>query len=280
MSNKSMKRLPLFIAAAVSVVLLGGCSSVVKNIVSSNKSSAVQDMVLKKPSPAAENGDKILFVGNSHTYVNDLPGVFYSMAMAGGHEVEVYDLTEGYYTLKQFADPEDELGGILKEALEGDSWDFVILQENSNSALPANSKEEMFPPARELDELIRGAGGQTGFLMTWAPKDGAGPISRESVQDMLAESYITIADELDALLIPGGAAFLEALAENPDLELWDEDGQHPAREGTYLAACLAYGELFQETPVGNEFIDELEEETAKAMQAVAERVLKEHGGLE
>ena len=31
------------------------------------------------PDPPASDGSKILFVGNSHTYTNDLPGMFYSM---------------------------------------------------------------------------------------------------------------------------------------------------------------------------------------------------------
>ena len=46
---------------------------------------AGEEVYSKIPDPVAEDGSKILFVGNSHTYTNDLPGVFYQMAVAGGH---------------------------------------------------------------------------------------------------------------------------------------------------------------------------------------------------
>lgn len=218
----------------------------------------------KIPDPVVKDGDKILFVGNSHTYTNDLPGMFFEMAQAGGHGVDVYDLTEGSYTLQRFSDPEDELGEILTDALQSEPWDFVVLQENTNAAVAFNAKKDMYPYARKLDEMIKAAGGQTAFLMTWAPEEGAGAFSREMVQGQLAAGYRTIAEELDALLIPGGEVFAKALEQDEELQLWGEDGQHPSVEGTYLAACTAYALLFQETPVGNPYLADLDQDKAQA----------------
>ena len=220
-----------------------------------------------------EDGSKILFVGNSHTYTNDLPGVFYQMAVAGGHKVDVYDLTEGSYSLKMYSDPEDGLGSVLIEALKGENWDFVILQENTNAAIALNAKRDMYPYARELDGMIQKAGGQTAFLMTWAPKDGAGAFSHEMVQTQLSLGYRTIAEELDALLIPGGEVFETARKQTEGLELWGEDGQHPSEEGTYLAACSAYALLFQESPAGNSFVGDLDETMAEYLQEIADTVI-------
>lgn len=232
----------------------------------------------KIPDPIAKDGDKILFVGNSHTYTNDLPGVFYEMAMAGEHEVEVYDLTEGSYTLQRFSDPDDELGSILANALQSEPWTFVVLQENTNAAMDFNAKKEMYPYARKLDKMIKAAGGQTAFLMTWAPKDGAGLFSHDMVQEGLSAGYRTIAGELDALLIPGGEIFDDALKQDEKLELWGEDGQHPSEEGTYLAACAAYAMFFQETPVGNPYLADLEVDTAQVLQKIAYDVMLGNGG--
>ncbi len=234
------------------------------------KEAKQEERYRKAPDPVAADGSRILFVGNSHTYVNDLPGVFADLAFAGGHEVDVYDLTEGMYTLEQFADPEDELGAILTEALETEPWDFVVLHENTNAALTGKSETAMYPYARILDEKIQGAGGQTAFFMTWSPEDGAGAISRKVVQALLSESYQSIARELDALLIPGGDLFLEALSVDEGLELWGDDGQHPSEAGTYLTACAAYALFFQETPVGNSYLFNLDEETAAELQQLAE----------
>ena len=224
----------------------------------------------KIPDPVVKHGDKILFVGNSHTYTNDLPGMFFEMAQAGGHGVDVYDLTEGSYTLQRFSDPEDELGEILTDALQSEPWDFVVLQENTNAAVAFNAKKDMYPYARKLDEMIKAAGGQTAFLMTWAPEEGAGAFSREMVQGQLAAGYRTIAEELDALLIPGGEVFAKALEQDEELQLWGEDGQHPSVEGTYLAACTAYALLFQETPVGNPYLADLDQDKAQELQGMAQ----------
>lgn len=224
----------------------------------------------KIPDPVVKDGDKILFVGNSHTYTNDLPGMFFEMAQAGGHGVDVYDLTEGSYTLQRFSDPEDELGEILTDALQSEPWDFVVLQENTNAAVAFNAKKDMYPYARKLDEMIKAAGDQTAFLMTWAPEEGAGAFSREMVQGQLAAGYRTIAEELDALLIPGGEVFAKALEQDEELQLWGEDGQHPSVEGTYLAACTAYALLFQETPVGNPYLADLDQDKAQELQGMAQ----------
>ncbi|MDO4278731.1 MAG: hypothetical protein Q4C69_07865 [Lachnoclostridium edouardi] len=222
----------------------------------------------KKPDPVASEGSKILFVGNSHTYVNNLPGMFLELAFAGGHNVDVYDLTEGMYYLEMFADPEDELGAILYQALTEEKWDFVFLQDNTNAAF-SKAEEKMFPYARILNEKIKNAGGQTGFFMTWSPEDGTGIFGAETVQKALSQSYQTIARELDSLLLPGGDLFMEALSQDSELQLWGEDGQHPSETGTYLTACAVYALLFQETPEGNQYIDVLDQETAGRLQKIA-----------
>lgn len=227
-------------------------------------------MLGKIPNPPASEGSRILFVGNSHTFTNDLPGMFSRLAEMGGHTVDVYDVTAGWYTLKQFSDPEDEYGAVVSAALQDQKWDFVVLQENTNAALPANAKTEMLPPAHKLDEMIRASGGQTVLLMTWSPEEGVGAFPREIVQSVLSDSYQAAAEELDALLIPGGDVFVEALKTDPELKLWGDDGQHPSPEGTYLAACTAYALIFQETPVGNTYYNELDEETAGRLQEIAQ----------
>ena len=83
---------------------------------------------------------------------------------------------------------------------------------------------------------------------------------------MLAENYISIAEELDDLLIPAGVVFMRCAGPYPEVELWDEDGQHPSPEGTYLAACATFAVSFQESPEGCPY-------TAKLQGIAADLVL-------
>ena len=105
---------------AVSLIV-SGCSLL--NLGGTEAMDFDAKMELKVPNPVPGETPKILFVGNSHTFTNDLPGTFYALAAELGYEADVYD----YYTLENFADPEDELGSALDLTLSSEPWNFVVL---------------------------------------------------------------------------------------------------------------------------------------------------------
>lgn len=232
-----------------------------------------QKLTLKTPSPAAGESPRILFVGNSHTFTNNLPGMFSELTTAMGHQSDVQEVTEGTYTLTQFADSADPAGSVVNQKLREETWDFVILQENTNDAF-STPEETMLPAAKTLDEKIRTAGGQTGVLMTWSPKEGASIWSLEDVQSILAQNTITVSEELDSLLIPGGVAFMRCMEQYPQIELWGEDGMHPSVAGSYLAACTAYAVIFQQSPEGCAYTADLDAKTAAQLQSLSAGFIK------
>lgn len=238
---------------------------------------AKEELNLKVPNPLAKKGDKILFVGNSHTYVNDLPQIFYEMTEAFGVECDVYDLTDGGYYLEQFADVKDELGAKLDEGLKANDWDFVILQDNTNASASGNPEKDMIPYVEELDKKIKAAKGQTALFMTWAPKNGISSgmfkLSREEIQETIATSYEMAAEKIDGLLCPAGVALLKAAEQYPEIELWDEDGMHPSMAGSYLASCVIYAELFQKSPEGCTYTADLGQDVAEKLQTIASEVV-------
>lgn len=254
-----------FLAAAA----LSGCSS--KNRIEPMDFQA--KMELKRPDPAVSACPRILFVGNSHTFYNNLSAMFVNIINCQGHKSDVRELANGYYTLKQYADTDNQGGALLDQTLEKLNWDFVILQENTSKALSSVAEEEMFPPSRILDEKIRAAGGQSAFLMTWAPKDGMKmgmkKQNRETVQSDLASTYLTISQELDALIIPAGVGFMRSTQENPDIDLWDADGYHPSSAGSYLTACILYSVIYQESPEDCSYVADLDSEVARKLQKIA-----------
>jgi hypothetical protein len=65
------------------------------------------------------------------------------------------------------------------------------------------------------------------------------------------------------------------VGKHPELDLWQGDGSHPNSYGTYLAACVFYAVIFQESPEGFTYYAELTEEVANTLQtAAANTVLK------
>ena len=234
-----------------------------------------QELNLRKPAQV-KTEPTILFLGNSMTFFNDLPTVFMNLSRSGGFAAEVYELTEGSYRLEYFADETDEVGAQVYDALKNYDWDYVILQEQSGIST-IGAEEHMYPAARTLDSMIREANGESVFLMTWAYREGFSlPLlglefknTREEMQTQMAQNYGDIATELDALLAPAGIAFMRCSSNYPEIELWDEDGNHPSPAGTYLAACVLYQVLYDQSPGELGYTADLDRQTASKLQLVA-----------
>jgi len=210
----------------------------------------------------------VLFIGNSYTYVNDLPGTFSKLACSGGHKVAADMAAEGGWTLAQHAASADTLG-----KLQGQKWDFVILQEQSEAPAVAASREQvMYPAARLLVAKIRQAGAKPIFFLTWGhqaglPEDGMQDYSE--MQNQLNIGYYGIANELGVPVAPVGWAWSVANAQPNPPELWQSDGSHPSEQGTYLAASVFYAQIFQQSPVGLGYTAGIEQGAAQNLQTLA-----------
>ncbi|MDQ3812528.1 MAG: SGNH/GDSL hydrolase family protein [Armatimonadota bacterium] len=189
--------------------------------------------------PKSSPATRILFIGNSFTFRNDLPGLLTAMAASGPQprSVETSMVVAGGASLRQHWN-----SGAALESLRQGSWDYVVLQEQST--LPIKNAQRFQESARLLHEEIEQHGAQTVFYLTWARQ--AAPESQEA----LNTAYLTIARELQSLVAPVGIAWQSALQEDPKLPLYDTDGSHPSPTGSYVAACVFYATLFNASPVG------------------------------
>lgn len=223
---------------------------------------------------AGEPPLRVLFVGNSYIYVNDLPSLVEGLAdAAGGRKVQTDQYVVGAYTLEQQANDKEAIAKIRER-----KWDIVVLQENSLQ--PILNRESMHEYARVLDVEIKRLGAKTVFYLTWARQnipqmqDGAessdyakplyqmtGATGRISFEQWCQQhksglagglngAYFDIAKELHAQVAPVGMAWKKALAQNSDLVLHQADKSHPAFKGSYLAACVFYATLLGKSPVG------------------------------
>lgn len=220
---------------------------------------------------------RILFLGNSYTSVNDLPGTLSKLALSGGHHLETGMATEGGATLAaHLASP-----GTLA-TLRGSRWAFVVLQEQSQlPALDGMRREQMYPAARSLVSTIAAAGARPIFFLTWAHRDGwpvYGLPDYAAMQAAIDTGYLAIARELGAPVAPVGEAWLEVYRRAPQLALWQDDGSHPSVAGTYLAACVFYAALFEQSPVGLTYVADLPKDTALSLQGTAATVVLGHPG--
>ena len=175
---------------------------------------------------------KVLMLGNSFTNTNDVDRL---MAAITGWQVE--RVTRGGACLYQMLDPEDELSTQVADALKRERWDYVVLQEQSNT--PALRPEIFHPAVDELCRRIRQNGAKPVLYVTWAYREGSEKLASVNLgyaemERMLYDSYHAAADRNGALAADVGLAFT---AVRDIIDPYDkEDDYHPSQAGALLAA--------------------------------------------
>lgn len=180
---------------------------------------------------------KVLFIGNSYTSCNDLPGMLQEMSNTAGKRLETAGVTTGGKTLEWHGDNPETL-----DAMDKGPWDFIILQDHSLRAVEA--PEKLRRAVTKLVARIRQGRASPVLYVTWARQH------LPEMQDAITETYTRVARESGARVAPVGPAWRRALAASPGVSLHKKDRSHPSLLGSYLAACVFYATLYGETPVG------------------------------
>jgi len=198
--------------------------------------------------------------------------MFAELAGAGGHRVETGMDAPGGWTLANHVSSSDTL-----EQIKSSDWNYVVLQEQSEiPSIQQSRTQQMYPAARVLARDIRNIGAAPVFFETWAHRDGwpeNGMTIYESMQYQIDNGYLGIAQELNVSVAPVGFAWMTERRQNPQLDLWQDDGSHPTDQGTYLAACVFYSVIFRQSPEGLTFTAQLPNETAQLLQKSAADVV-------
>lgn len=166
----------------------------------------------------------VLFIGNSLTYFNEMPGMLSAMAAHEERPLLVEQETPSGMTLEDHWLRTDALKRIWSE-----HWDYVILQERSGRA--AMDRGELFHTYLKMfADQVRKSGATPVLFQTWYPGND--------------EFFRAAAKRANVLLLPVGRAWKNA---------YDWDGTHPNLFGSYLIACSVYVLVYDKPPVGLRF---------------------------
>ena len=220
-------------------------------------------------------GLRVLFVGNSFTFEHSMPELVHRLAEAapGARRIFTVEYTAPFWSLRA-ASQDDGLTMLLHDI----RWDVVVLQERSwIPSLPLEQRaRQMYPYAWSLARDISTARARTMLFMTWGYEHGYSGVSGDTfaaMQARLADGYDDLARRLAAPVAPVGLAWAAALRNRPDLDLWESDGQHPSKPGSFLAACVFYAALSHRDPRESTFVDGLEPAEANYLKRVAADVV-------
>jgi hypothetical protein len=176
---------------------------------------------------------RVLFIGNSFTARNDVPGLVEEMAKQRGMELHTELVSKGGASLKQHWN-----SGVMQRH-EKEPFDCIVLQEQSTlpgkNAASFHANVRLFAGAVHDAELV--------LYSTWARAD------EPAKQRVITDAYARIAEGAGARVAPVGTAF-EALV-GAGMKVHDKDKSHANLHGSYAAACVLFATLFPgESPLG------------------------------
>ncbi|MBR6558274.1 MAG: DUF4886 domain-containing protein [Clostridia bacterium] len=219
---------------------------------------------------------KILFLGNSYTFVNDMPAIFEKLVKAADIEVKTEMVAKSSAMLIGYLEKGNEHSDCFYSALEGENWDHIVLQ--GHSRLPAMDENGFASPAHELCKLVKERGIEPVFYQTWPYRDGSGKLSITNcsyveMYQKLRDAYRRAAARDHADLVPAGDVFYRISLHYPEINLLLPDDNHPNIYGSYLVAIMFMFYFYgADTPV-NYRPDEITEEEAEIIiKAIKETI--------
>ena len=183
-------------------------------------------------------GRQVLFIGNSLTYVNDLPGIVQALAdSSGGDPIAVETIGQ-----PDFALIDHWATGVPQREIAKGSWAFVVLQQGPSSV--EVNRDTLRLAARLFAPGIAAVGGKPALFSAWPTVDRRQDFPRA------IESYQLAASDVGGVFLPVASAWLAAWERNPNVALYDFDGLHPSLNGSYLSALVIYAKLLNRGVIG------------------------------
>lgn len=207
---------------------------------------------------------KILFIGNSSTYYNNMPSMVEGLAKADNIDCQIRSITASNYKLTQFATSGNSYNTEIMNALSMDKWDFVVLQEHREPIM--QNLEKTQTALTTLKKAIEDSGARTVLYETQADCIGRDftingssiYFDHNTLQYYMNKNYYYLSGVLDCSLAPAGLYYTRCMNIYPEISLYNTDMIHPSVEGSYLAACVLYQTIFNKSAYNNQYLPETE----------------------
>ena len=189
----------------------------------------------------ADEEKRLLIIGNSYTFCNDLPALIQAIADADRQPLHVDSYTAGAMSLRGFLTSPQHSKGLAM--LQKGNYDYVLLQDQSQT--PAYKPDETLDSVQRWSDLARKHGAKPVLFMTWAHAEQTeGKVRLQtSMHEDTARTYCKAGIASKAKVAPAGEAWRRWYAKHPNAPLHTDDMSHPTPEGTYLAACVIYSTI-------------------------------------
>ncbi|MCL6712155.1 hypothetical protein [Pseudoxanthomonas sp. z9] len=183
---------------------------------------------------------RVMLIGNSQIYVNNLPGLLRSLARAQGDGPL---LETGTYVMPGAELVHHWKNGAATKALEREHWDVVVLQERGGLlaciASPTQKEQDdcrnSLRTHRRFAELARTHGARVLLLGTWGPD--------ADWQENLDRGLRHVARMTNATPVLSGTRLRAYQQAHRDLVLFTDDDLHPSLSASLIVTATLYREI-------------------------------------
>jgi hypothetical protein len=203
----------------------------------------------------------VLFLGNSHTYLNDVPQMVKALIESDGSgtRVAVRMHSAGFV--------EDFWGTAVMDDIKSRRWNTVIMQ---GAKLSSSHKYKYdHTGAVNIANLAKKYGAKVYFFPEW-PRRGWD----ESAWIM--NEYKGIGKPIGVPVIPVSYTWDVLLKEQPKLDLWEGDGNHASLPGSFFASCTIAAYLSPNGKTPSWRPPRVDAKLAATMNRIAKQMVAKH----
>jgi hypothetical protein len=211
----------------------------------------------------------VLFLGNSRTYVNDMPAMIRPIADSA-HSPNKYLVT-------MYAQPGARLKDLWNDPAVQDllkqKWNYVVLQGASGEQLDDAANRDFLGYGTLLADAIKQSGATPVLLVTWRFDKNYVPQLAPlwpRFYDMIQSGYYALAARTGAATVNVGRVW-EQLAAASSLPL-TTDGNHPTVRASYFIALMFYRFFSHDDLTHVRYVpDGVDADDAKLLKTFAQR---------
>ncbi len=218
---------------------------------------------------------RVLFVGNSITYFNDMPQLFRSIALNKGKNVSVSMYAPGGTGfMHHYVD--QNVYNLFQQ-----SWDVVVLQPGTGESAGASWPVDTTIKRGRilLDSIYSYSPCAKVFLyqIPYGVPDANSWGNYFSVQQIIRDSVTKLADSLKVPFIPAGQCARAYYSLYPNLFLHNSYNDiHPNANGSFFTAASFYTGIFQESVSGCSYYGPIQQDSATKFFSIVDTVVLNH----
>jgi hypothetical protein len=226
----------------------------------------------------AQSQEKILFIGNSMTFYNNMPTLFQGIANSKGKNVQTQQYAPGGTGFVNHVNDNNVYNLFASQV-----WDAVILQPGTGesggvsfpTSVTVNRGNQLMDSIRKYSPCAKIILYEISNGVAANSSGGGGNYANYfATQTMIKDAMTAIANGMQIPFAPAGECFRHHYTSTQDLLLHPAfNDVHPNLSGSYLVACSVFNTLYQESIVPSNFYGGLSNSNAIYLQNISDQIV-------